>query len=70
MKKIALALFLSSIVALATDYSGKTIEEMKIIRTTLSWIELPSFRAEMEKRMKNMTPKERQKLQDEMKQSK
>lgn len=70
MKKTILALFFSSIVAFATDYSSKSLEEMKTIRITLSWMELPSFRAEMEKRMKNMTPKERQKLQDEMKQSK
>lgn len=70
MKKIILALFFSSIVVFATDYSGKSLEEMKTIRSTLSWMELPSFRAEMQKRMKNMTPQERQKLQDEMKQSK
>ncbi|MDD4855291.1 MAG: DUF1104 domain-containing protein [Sulfuricurvum sp.] len=70
MKKIILALFFSSVVVFATDYSGKSLEEMKTIRSTLSWMELPSFRAEMQKRMKNMTPQERQKLQDEMKQSK
>jgi hypothetical protein len=40
------------------------------LRPTLSFWELPAFKAEMQKRMKNMTPQERQKLQDEMKQSK
>ena len=70
MKKWIIILLFSTGIAFASDYSGKSLEEMKTLRPTLSFWELPAFKAEMQKRMKNMTPQERQKLQDEMKQSK
>ncbi len=70
MKKWITILLFSTGIAFASDYSGKSLEEMKALRPTLSFWELPAFKAEMQKRMKNMTPQERQKLQDEMKQSK
>jgi len=70
MTKWIIILLFSAGIAFASDYSGKSLEEMKALRPTLSFWELPAFKAEMQKRMKNMTPQERQKLQDEMKQSK
>lgn len=66
MTKWIIIFFFSSGIAFASDYSGKSLEEMKALRPTLSFWELPAFKAEMQKRMKNMTPQERQKLQDEM----
>jgi len=64
-KWIAILVFSTSI-AFASDYSGKSLEEMKALRPTLSFWELPAFKTEMQKRMKNMTPEERQKLHDTM----
>lgn len=70
MKKIAAVLLVSAAAVFAVDYSTKSLEEMKALRQTLSFWELPPFKAEMQKRMENMTPKEQQKLKDEMKTSK
>lgn len=67
MKKIAVVLLISAATVFAVDYSTKSLEEMKALRETLSFWELPAFKAEMQKRMEKMTPKERQKLKDEMK---
>lgn len=70
MKKIAAVLLVSAAAVFAVDYSTKSLEEMKALRQTLSFWELPPFKAEVQKRMENMTPKEQQKLKDEMKTSK
>lgn len=70
MKKIAAVLLIGAATVFAEDYSTKSLEEMKVLRKTLSFWELPPFKAEMQKRMENMTPKEQQKLKDEMKTSK
>lgn len=70
MTKITIALLLSVAATFAADYSAMTMEEMKAARGSVSSADKSAFQAEMQTRMQSMNSEDRQKMQNEMKQSK
>jgi Ca2+-binding EF-hand superfamily protein len=61
MKKLALLALLAT-AAWSVDFSQMSTEELMNMRGTLSSADRPAFRAEMQKRMKSMSPAQRQQL--------
>lgn len=62
MKKLLFVLLLVATASWSADYSKMSTEELLELRGTLPPSERPAFRAEMQKRMKALTPQERREL--------
>jgi hypothetical protein len=62
MKKVIILTALLASATWAVDFSQMSTEELMGMRGTISVNEQPTFRAEMQKRMKTMTPAQRQEL--------
>ncbi len=65
MKKLVL-LVAMAVVAMAADYEHMSTEDMMQMRGNVPVDQRAEFREEMQKRMQNMTPQERQKYQGTM----
>jgi len=61
MKKLVLLAVLAT-AAWSVDFSQMSTDELMKMRGTLSPSERPAFRAEMQKRMQNMSPAQRQQM--------
>jgi hypothetical protein len=61
MKKV-IVLALLATAAWSVDFSQMSTEELMNMRGTLSFSDRPAFKAEMQKRMQNMSQEERQQL--------
>ena len=66
MKKILWGLFIGCSV-FATDYSSMSLEEMLSQKGSVPELEREAFRSEMQKKMQDLTPQERQNLKQQKK---
>jgi hypothetical protein len=60
MKKIMIIAAVATTFGFATDFSKMSTEELMNMRGSVPMDQRPAFQAEMQKRMQNMTPQERQ----------
>ncbi|QOR62160.1 DUF1104 domain-containing protein [Sulfurovum sp. ST-21] len=60
MKKLILTISMLTVGLAATDFSQMTMEQLNAMRGTVATEERDAFRAEMQNRLKAMSPEERQ----------
>lgn len=58
MKKLIIAMFLAGMSLMAVDYSQLTFEQLNALRGTVAVEDRDAFRAEMQRRVQEMTPEQ------------